>query len=149
MKLNLGSGPNPLDGFVNLDKNDGWRFEDGLGDYPDGSVEAITISHALMYVALEDWSDAFAEFFRVLEPGGVIRITEDATDNPDSERYGGFPGATTLTNSRLAACHLEDAGFMRWMWLGACESLFRDSSLCQDLHGGEPKVFFIEGVKPC
>ena len=55
MRLNLGCGEEHLiDGFVNLDARTGWHFEDGL-PYPDGSVEAITISHALMYVPLSAW----------------------------------------------------------------------------------------------
>ncbi len=92
MKLNLGSGAHPLEGFVNLDKQNGWTFEQGLW-YSDRSVEAITISHALMYVPLAEWPRVFTELARVLVPGGIVRITEDATNDPESERYGGFHDA--------------------------------------------------------
>lgn len=147
MKLNLGAGPHLLVGFVNLDLADGWRFEDGLGDYPDGSVEAITVSHALMYVPLASWPLVFAEFARVLEPGGVVRITEDATDDPLSPRYGGFPDAVTLTTRGLVRGYLELCGLtvedVRSDW-----SHFRDDTLIQRWHGDPPKVFHVEGIKP-
>lgn len=145
MKLNLGSGPNPLDGFVNLDQRTGWRFEAGL-PYEAASVEAITISHALMYVRLDDWPAVFSEFARVLYPDGIIRITEDATDDQSSLRYGGHQEAATLTSVDLVGSHLRAVGF-RWAEVGADETMFIDGSLCQRFHGDPPKVFFVEGVK--
>lgn len=147
VKLNLGSGAHPLDGFVNLDLANGWRFEDGLGGYPDGSVEAITISHALMYVALGDWPFVFSELARVLEPGGVVRITEDETEDRASERYGGCPDAVTLTSRSLVVTQLQLAGLIPAVVLSDV-SRFRDGSLMQTWHGRAPKVFHVEGVKP-
>ena len=148
MKLNLASGVHPLDGFANLDPTiDGWTFESGLGDYPGGSVEGITISHALMYVALEDWPFVFSEFARVLEPGGVIRITEDATDDRRSPRYGGFDDAVTLTSSVLVRVYLESAG-LHGHTCAPWFTHFKDGSLIQRWHGEPPKVFHVEGIKP-
>lgn len=146
-RLNLGSGAHPIDGFHNLDLENGWTFESGLHDYEDGSVEGLTISHALMFVALEDWPFVFSEFARVLEPGGVIRITEDATDDPKSERFGGFHDAVTLTSKDRVLQHLGDVG----LYLhdtGESVTHFRDDSLKQSWHGGAPKCFFVEGIKP-
>lgn len=146
-KLNLGSGPAPLDGFTNLDLPD-WRFEDGLPDYADGSVEAVTISHVLMYVDLNDWHYVFAELARVLAPSGIVRITEDDTENPESERHAEpWPDAVTLTGPKLLRKHLRAAGLVANQ-RAADETGWRDFSLCQDLHGGEPKVCFVEGRKP-
>lgn len=144
MKLNLGSGPHPLDGFENLDLPD-WRFEDGL-PYPDASVDGITSSHSLMYVALADWPAVFTEIARVLEPGGIVRVTEDDTENPASERFGGWHDAVTLTSPKLLRKHLRSAGLIVTNQT-AVTSGYRDQSLCQAFHGFEPKVFFIEGQK--
>lgn len=144
MKLNLGCGPHLLDGFENLDLP--WRFEDGL-PYPDDSVEAITVSHALMYVPLQEWPFVFTEFARVLEPGGVVRVTEDDTENPESERHGGWHDAVTLTGPKLVRKHLRGAGLTVTKH-AADTSVFRDLSLCQAWHGQPPKVFFLEGRKP-
>jgi hypothetical protein len=147
MKLNLASGAHPLEGFTNLDKENGWLFEDGLHEYADGSVEAITESHGLMYVELESWPFVFGEFARVLKFDGIIRITEDATDDPRSPRYGGFDGAVTLTSFLLVEEHLLAAGLEIWQPIPEKPTVFRDTSLMQSWHGGAPKCFFIEGIK--
>ena len=148
IRLNLGCGPHVLDGFTNLNPPK-WRFEDGLGLYPDGSVEAITISHALMYVDVEGWPYVFEEFARVLSPGGIVRVTEDDCENPESERYGDgiWPDAATATGPEIVRAHLKAAGLRTRLWT-AGTSGFRDLSLCQALHGEPPKVFFLEGRKP-
>jgi len=146
VKLNLGSGGFPLDGFENLDAQNGWRYEDGLGAYADGSVQAITISHSLMYVPEHEWPYVFAEIARVLEPGGVLRVTEDSTDDPISERFGGHEDAVTLTSLDRVMRSMKDAGFEAHP-VSADESFYRDDSLIQNRHGGEPKVFFCEGVR--
>ncbi len=149
MKLNLASGAHPLDGFVNLDLETGWTFEGGL-DYPDGSVEAVTESHGLMYVELANWPFVFSEFARVLEPGGVVRITEDATDDPRSSRYGGCSDAVTRTTRDLVRANLEVAGLdvsdvsPNWSFFKSGA----DGSLIQTWHGSPPKVFHVEGIKP-
>ncbi len=146
-RLNLGAGPHQLEGFDNLDANTGWKFELGLGDYPDGSVEAITESHALMYVPALNWAYVFKEFARVLEPGGIIRITEDNTEDPDSERFGGWHDAVTLTGPKMMAAALRKAKLIVQK-VDADTTFFSDRSLLQAFHGSEPKVFFIEGRKP-
>lgn len=147
VKLNLGAGAHSLDGFVNLDLTDGWRFQDGLLDYPDGSVQGISVSHALMYVPLAAWPLVFSEFARVLEPAGVVRITEDATDDRASSRFGGFDDAITLTSRALVRGYLEIAGF-EVHDVAPDFSHFRDGSLIQRWHGEPPKVFHVEGIKP-
>jgi len=154
--LNLGCGTrgtrswHPMPGCVNLDKSMGWRFEDGLGQYWDASIDGITISHALMYVAAEAWPALFKEFARVLRPGGVLRITEDDTENPESSRHGGWRGsqpAVAQTSARLVLEAMAAAG------LHASEvtrdtSARADKVLSQAQHGDPPDVFFAEGVKP-
>lgn len=145
-KLNLGCGPHYLDGFDNLDANTGWRFEDGLRDYAVEAVEAISISHSAMYLPLELWPKVFADFARVLKPGGIVRITEDSTDDPASERFGGFHDAVTLTTPTLVRKHLRAAGLTVKKHT-ATSTGYVDDSLLQAWHGPEPKVFFLEGRK--
>lgn len=146
-RLNLGCGPNLLPNFDNLDASTGWHFEEGLGQYADGSVEGISVSHTLMYVTFEVWPIVFSELARVLEPGGIVRITEDDTANPDSERYGGWHDAVTLTSPKLVAQHLRKAKLKPIVQL-ARTTAFKDESLLQHWHGAPPKVFFCEGIKP-
>lgn len=155
LRLNLGCGTqgtrswHPIAGFVNLDKSMGWRFEDGLSAFGDGTVAGITISHALMYVAERDWPAVFREFARVLAPGGVVRITEDDAINPTSRRYGGWKGsesAVTLTSAALVREHLERAGLVAHE-VDREATRYPDGSLRQAQHGAPPDVFFIEGVR--
>lgn len=141
--LNLGCGKHKLDGFINLDKDMGWAFESGL-DFKDGSVDGITISHALMYVHDNDWMRVFHEFYRVLRDGGVLRITEDNTADPESERYGGHFDAVSMTYPEKIADYLVSAGFKVYAGRG---TMFMDNRLMQSFHGMPPKVFHIEGIK--
>lgn len=149
MKLNLGAGWAPIDGFVNLDKKDGWQFELGL-DYEDGSIEGITISHALMYVEEGYWPFVFSELHRVLKTGGFVRITEDVTDNPLSIRYPSGnpddPDLKTLTSEFKVLSYLRDACFLAYS-LTPYFTLSNDVRMMQRLHGAPPHVFHVEGLR--
>lgn len=153
IKLNLGCGDRRLPGFVNLDERFGWRFQDGLGAYGDGTVDAVTLSHTLMYVPLTDWPAVYRELARVLRPGGIIRITEDDMEHPRSRSYqGARPGhrrttGCTLTGPDLVQVHLEQAGLVPHR-LGADETLWHDKTLLQQNYGDPPDVFFMEARKP-
>ncbi len=147
MKLNLGAGPKQLDGFVNLDSGEGWLFQDGLHDYPGSSIEAVSSSHSLMYLPLSEWPPLFAEVFRVLDSGGVFRVTEDNTEDPESERFGGWHDAVTLTGPTVVREHMKAVG-LKVRKHSATSTGFNDKSLLQAWHGEEPKVFFLEGRKP-
>jgi len=153
--LNLGCGTpgspswHPMPGFVNLDRSLGWVFEDGLPQIATGSVAGISISHALMYVHEADWPALFAELARVLEPAGVVRITEDDTVHPKSSRRGGWRGsepAVTMTSPAFVRYFLEEADFVAYD-LNARSSMFRSGVLIQAQHGAPPDVFFIEGLR--
>lgn len=155
LRLNLGCGtPNtrswhPMAGMVNLDKSTGWKFEDGLTDFADGTVYGITISHALMYLHDSEWPKFFSEVSRVLVGGGVVRITEDSTRDEQSARFAGWKGsapAVTLTSPGMVRDYLERAGLVGHD-VDAASTRFSDSSLMQSQHGDAPDVFFIEGQK--
>lgn len=154
--LNLGCGTpgalswHPQPGCINLDRSMGWCFEDGLPQYADGTVAGITISHTLMYVDARDWPFVFSEFARVLAPGGVVRITEDDTEHPQSSRLGGWKGsepAVTLTSAAMVKRALADSGVIP-VDVTADSTSFRDKTLMQAQHGTVPDVFFVEGIKP-
>lgn len=157
LRLNLGCGtPNtrswhPMPGLVNLDASLGWRFEDGLSEFADASVAGITISHALMYLDIDNWPRVFDEFARVLRPGGVLRITEDDTTTTGSARIGGWRGsapAATCTDAAMVRRAMDAAGFTV-RDVTADTTSFHDTSLMQSQHGAPPDVFFAEGVREC
>lgn len=157
LRLNLGCGHrgtatwHPIPGMVNLDRSLGWEFADGLKDFADRSVAAITISHALMYYPEEGWPAFFDDVARVLVEGGIIRITEDLTDDPKSRAFGGWKGSepfVTLTTPTMLRRHLERVGLLVHSH-SATTSGFVDASLLQQHHGDMPDVFFMEGQNVC
>lgn len=147
LRLNLGGFYNPIAGFVNLDQQWGWRFEDGLGAWPDGSVEAVTESHALMYVPRAHWPMVFSEIARVLVPGGTVRMTHDNIGGKGSRRPRIRPGAALATTPRLFLEHLAAAG-LDGRLVDEDETGFRDGSLIQQNYGHPPDVFHVEATKP-
>ena len=130
LKLNLGCGAFPKESFINLDsrgdlsrifherhaKGDGpayvieeWSFIDDLL-YDSGTVDAVTESHALMYLRPEDYVDLFTEIHRVLKPGGIFRITEDNCERPVEElKLDGLPWGTpaSVTGPKMMRAELE------------------------------------------
>ena len=73
IKLNLGSGPRPLDGYVNLDIADGHDAR-SLSDYADESVDEVRASHVLEHINFRETDAVLREWVRVLKPGGRLRI---------------------------------------------------------------------------
>lgn len=149
--LHLGCDDDIRPGCINMDpKIDGWKFEHGLLRFATRSVDAITISHALMYVREYDWRFVFSEFFRVLKSGGVVRITEDDTENATSPRHTHpWAGAATLTGPRMTRKYLTRAGF------GVSDMPADTTNFANDLlliahreHKVQRYVYYIEGVKP-
>jgi predicted SAM-dependent methyltransferase len=142
VRLNLGCGNRRLEGYLNLDRRDGWTWEGGLPNVASNSIECVTSSHTLMYVPREKWASVFNEIFRVLQPGGVWRITEDDGVPP------GVGYATYVTRS-LADHHLTQAGFTVAK-VPRDRTLFHDKSIIQDNYPDELTIsFWLEGIKPC
>lgn len=72
MKLNLGSGEVPLEGYINLD---GARGEMIFPlPYVDASADEILASHVLEHFSHRQTGAVLAEWVRVLKPGGLLRI---------------------------------------------------------------------------
>jgi len=143
MKLNLGAGSQPLDGFTNVDIKDG-KLAYPL-DYADNSVQEIRASHLLEHFAYSETLEVLRDWVRVLAPGGTLKI---AVPNFDiicqayqSPKRTGAPlegflfGAQTDENdyhksmfdwSKLKAC-LRAAGLVRiepWeSEIGDCASM--------------------------
>lgn len=72
LKLNLGSGPQKLPGFVNVDLSSG-KSAYPL-DFPDESAEVIRASHLLEHFPGNDVPDVLADWVRVLKPGGLLKV---------------------------------------------------------------------------
>lgn len=80
MKLNIGAGAYPLEGFINLDLPDfdiaqPWKFA-------NKSVDYIQLSHVLEHVTREQAQFVIREAYRVLNRGGVLHIAV-----PDMDKF--------------------------------------------------------------
>jgi predicted SAM-dependent methyltransferase len=77
--LNLGCGARFRDGWVNIDfvSNDknvrAYNLNKGI-PYPDNSFDVVYHSHVLEHFTKTDAEKFIAECYRVLKPGGIIRI---------------------------------------------------------------------------
>lgn len=78
LKLHLGSGTEHKDGWINIDLAGdpvdlAWNLAHGI-PFPDGSVDGIFHEHLLEHLPLRAGDQLIAECWRVLRPGGVLRI---------------------------------------------------------------------------
>jgi predicted SAM-dependent methyltransferase len=72
IRLNLGSGAAPLDGWINIDAKDGhWAFPLNV---PDGVADEIRASHILEHFSHRLTRIVLKEWLRVLKPGGKLKI---------------------------------------------------------------------------
>src|ERR1051325_6368434 len=86
LHLHLGSGPKYLQGFINIDANllnkrDIWLdVRCGL-PFADNSVSSIYTTHMLEHFFPDELERFVRECFRVLQPGGGIRIIVPSLSN--------------------------------------------------------------------
>lgn len=85
--INLGCGPVPLAGWVNVDIARGphvdvvWDLRRGL-PFADESCAVIFSEHVIEHLDREDALKLLRECHRVLQKGGVVRLS-----TPDAERF--------------------------------------------------------------
>ena len=78
MKLDIGGGKEPREGYTNVDGYvigpDVINADAGDLPFPDNSIEAINSSHNLEHIEKRKVVPTLKEFYRVLQPGGVLEI---------------------------------------------------------------------------
>lgn len=76
-RLQLGSGPNLLPGWLNTDFVHGDAFLNVTRRFPlpDGSLAYVYSEHMIEHVSEQQGLHVIRESFRVLRPGGVLRVT--------------------------------------------------------------------------
>jgi predicted SAM-dependent methyltransferase len=87
LRVNLGCGYRPVKGWINVDRARGpevevvWDLTTGL-PFPDSSCTAIFSEHVIEHVTKEDAAKLICECYRVLQDGGVLRLS-----TPDAELF--------------------------------------------------------------
>jgi predicted SAM-dependent methyltransferase len=76
--VHLGSGGEPKSGWVNIDfvgdpVEVAWNLAHGI-PFDDESVDAIFHEHLFEHISLEQGAALMDECFRVLKPGGIVRV---------------------------------------------------------------------------
>lgn len=78
--LNIGAGDHPLDGWTNADVARAWPFIVYLDatkpfEFPDDEWDRIYSEHMIEHITFAEGCHMLRECYRVLKPGGRIRIT--------------------------------------------------------------------------
>lgn len=104
--LNLGSGANPVEGFVNIEgfaqrHKEMWLdLRNGL-PFPDETVDGIFTCHVFEHFYMPELIPLVKDCHRVLKPGGILRILVPSVDkaiaaynNGDASFFSNFPVPT-------------------------------------------------------
>lgn len=88
LKIDLGCGPHPLDGYIGIDKNPSadvvLDLENAILPYDDGTVDMIHASHIFEHI--KNLIPLVNECWRILKPGGTINISTPHV--PHLEAFG-------------------------------------------------------------
>jgi hypothetical protein len=95
MKLNLGSGDCPLDGYENLDAKTGdslfpllkYQRDGQSSSIVDRGVDEVRASHVLEHFSHHQTLDVLKEWARVLKPGGWLKIAVPDFDWISTHRF--------------------------------------------------------------
>lgn len=103
LKLNLGAGKSPIDGYENIDRKTGQEVYPL--NYPDGCADEIRASHVLEHFSHTQIDDVFREWVRVLKPGGIIKIAV-----PDFDLICQWHATGQISNAHayLMGGHIDD-----------------------------------------
>lgn len=111
--LNLGSGANPMEGFVNIEgfaqrHKEMWLdLRNGL-PFPDNTVDGIFTCHVFEHFYMPELAPLVKACHRVLKPNGILRILVPSVDkaiaayiNQDASFFSPFPRAYNSMGGKL------------------------------------------------
>lgn len=125
LKLNLGAGKSPMDGYENLDRKTGQEIFPLA--YPDESADEIRASHVLEHFSHRDTEAVIADWVRVLKPGGLLKI---AVPNLETVAALVVDGQNVNAQGYLMGGHLDDNDHHGALFTpGSLAQIFMDAGL--------------------
>ncbi|GAI97240.1 unnamed protein product, partial [marine sediment metagenome] len=129
--LNLGGGSNchprtEYQNYISVDINppsSNWAVKHDLRNplpLPDGSVTRIHSEDFIEHISVSEIKVLLVECFRLLKPGGMMRIGVPDYNNPKDRSYlkrgtdPRFPSHITLTNFQMLKNIIEKSPFSRY-----------------------------------
>lgn len=111
LKLNLGAGASPIDGYINLDRKNGNEIYPL--NYPDNSVDLIRASHCLEHFPSRETAKVLADWVRALKPGGSLKIAV-----PDFAKCAKWylDGTSALIGSYIMGGQTDDDDYHKWIF---------------------------------
>ena len=170
LRVNLGSGSRPIEGWVNVDlvgmgAEVAWNLAHGP-PFPPGSVDAVFLEHVLEHFLAVDAMGVLRQAHEMLRPGGVVRVavpdfgrymTSYASDASFVEQNRPRRPTTLLAVAEVITCHghrsvwdgttmvkvLEEIGFV-----DCAVRPFGDSRLepAPDTPARELESVYVEGI---
>jgi len=101
----------------------------------DDSVAAVTAFYSLIHVPAAQHADVYAEFARVLQPGGVVLVTtgtEDWSGRNDDWLDAGAPMEWDILGPDASIAHLDAAGFDVYDRVGVVDDLGEEDARTGD-----------------
>jgi SAM-dependent methyltransferase len=134
VKINIGSGPQYLQGFINIEGMIPWKKDLWLDvryglPFKDESVDVIYSCHVFEHFDLDTLRKIFAECYRVLKPGGSVRFITPSLSK-----------AIEAFNRRDLEWFANETGSN----LKSLGGRFNDLMLCQNHHLWMPDFSFFE-----
>lgn len=78
IRLDVGSGPNPCPGYIQIDADLGHKADDL--PYDDGTVDEIRASHVLEHFSHRDTLRVLAHWYKKLKPNGTLKVAVPSFD---------------------------------------------------------------------
>lgn len=174
LKVNIGCGPFKAEGWLNvdLDKSADLQTDIRYGlPFSDGSCRFIFSEHVFEHLDLEELRKLLADCYRVLEPGGAIRIimpnlacliraysendrefvqavmNEDITCTAFINRIFYHPTHRYIHDFESISSILKEAGFTKIYHSSYKNSLFPELNIDSDLPHRKLDSLYVEAVR--
>lgn len=119
-RLHLACGKNVLQGWANIDYDDnngviGWDLSRGLPIVASSTIDLIYCEHFIEHISLQEARVFLADCYRVLQSGGVLRLSTPSLEMLVSEYQAGrILEWRDVGWNPATPCRMLNEGFRLW-----------------------------------